>query len=66
MTNQQLPKYRIEYFFNHSKFGFSNSITVSAVNQKEARDKAKNEVGKCYGVEQVKKRFTFKDPICIA
>ena len=36
-STQQLPKYRIEYFFNHSKFGFSNSITVEAINQKEAK-----------------------------
>lgn len=59
--NHRTPQpYRVVYFFNHSKMGFSNSITVEAINPDQAIEKAKHEVACVYGSGMLKK-FTFKD-----
>lgn len=39
-----MKKYRIDYYFNHPKMGFQNSITVTASSVDEAITKAQNEV----------------------
>ncbi len=49
----------IIYQFNHSKMGFQNSVTVTAINDEQAIDKAKDEVSGVYGSGMLKK-FTFK------
>lgn len=54
-------KISITYFFNHSKMGFSNSVTVEAISIEDAMNKAKKEVAMCYGTAMLKK-FTFKTP----
>lgn len=51
----------ITYFFNHSKMGFSNSVTVNAISIEDAMQKAQKEVAMCYGSSMLKK-FTFKKP----
>lgn len=53
--------YRITYFFKHSKMGFSNSITVTAINEQDASKKAIDAVSGCYGSVMLKK-FSFKNP----
>jgi hypothetical protein len=52
-------KVTIVYFFNHSKMGFSNEITVDAICNEQALDKAKDAVSGCYGSSMLK-RFSFK------
>lgn len=52
--------YRVEYFFNHSQMGFSNSITVEAPTEKHAIVMAMEAVKECYGSKMYKK-FTVKD-----
>ncbi len=47
------------YNFNHSKMGFSNEITVEAISEEQAIEKAKVAVSECYGSKMLKK-FTFK------
>jgi hypothetical protein len=59
MTNQKLKKYRIIYSFNHSIFGFNNSITVKAYNVDDAIKEAKEGVLGAYGTKMID-RFTFK------
>lgn len=54
-----MKKYTVIYFFNHSKMGFSNEITVQAINETDALEKAKNDVSGCYGSSMLK-RFSFK------
>ena len=49
----------IVYFFNHSKMGFSNEITVEAICNEMAMDKAKLAISECYGSSMLKK-FSFK------
>ena len=51
----------ITYFFNHSKMGFSNSVTVNAISIEDAMQKAKDAVSGVYGSSMLKK-FTFKQP----
>lgn len=55
----------VPYFFNHSKFGFSNSITVKADSPEEAIIKALAEVKDFYrpihGDKNIN-RFTVKNP----
>lgn len=54
-----MKRYTITYFFNHSRMGFSNQITVEATNEEQAREKARAEVSQTYGSKMLK-RFTFK------
>ena len=54
-----IKKVTVIYFFNHSKMGFSNEITVDAINDEQAIDKAKYEVAGVYGTKMLPK-FTFK------
>ena len=54
-----VKKVTIIYFFNHSKMGFSNEITVDAINDEQAIDKAKYEIACVYGSKMLP-RFTFK------
>lgn len=59
----KFKKYRILYNYNHSKMGFSNSITVEALNVDQALEKARHEVEMCYGTGMINK-FSFKpDPV---
>ncbi len=63
MNYPQIKKYTILYYFNHSKMGFSNSITLTALNVDAAIEQAKKEVEMCYGSQMIKK-FSFKpDPL---
>jgi hypothetical protein len=57
--NYQIKKVAVVYSFNHSKMGFNNQITVEAVNDEQAIEKAKNEVAGVYGTAMLK-RFSFK------
>ena len=54
--------YRVEYFFNHSRMGFSNSITVEAFSKEDAIVKAMEQVSGCYG-SKLLPRFSFKDAV---
>lgn len=54
-----LQKHTIVYSFNHSKMGFNNSITVSALSREAAIELAKKEVAMVYGSDMLKK-FSFK------
>jgi len=57
---QYQPKpVKVVYYFNHSKMGFSNEITVTAICDEQAIDKAQSEVSGCYGSSMLK-RFSFK------
>jgi len=57
---QYQPKpVKVVYYFNHSKMGFSNEITVTAICDEQAIDKAKYEVAGVYGTKMLPK-FTFK------
>lgn len=47
------------YTFNHSKMGFNNSVTVDAINDEMAIEKAKQEVAGVYGSKMLR-RFSFK------
>lgn len=58
----QHEKYRVDYVFNNSKLGFTNSVTVMANDEKQAYDKARMEVIDCYGSGMANK-FTYKQPI---
>jgi hypothetical protein len=53
--------YTVVYFFNHSKMGFSNSVTVNAISLEDASKKAIEAVSGCYGSGMLK-RFSFKEP----
>ena len=53
--------YTVVYQFRHSSMGFQNSITVEALNAKEATIKASAAVAECYGSKMLK-RFSFKEP----
>jgi len=58
-----LKKYRIIYSFHHSKMGFNNSITVTALNLDSAIEDAKKQVSEVYGSKMLP-RFSFKpDPV---
>lgn len=59
-----MRKFRIEYLFVNSKFGFSNSVTVEAINEDQATEKAKGEVRDCYGSKMFP-RFQFRQPIAL-
>ncbi len=62
MNTSKFKKYSIFYNFHHSKMGFQNSVTVTALNVDQAIDLAKDEVAKTYGTKMLK-RFSFKpDP----
>ena len=54
--------YCVEYYFNHSKMGFSNSISVESFSKEDAINKAIDEVSGCYGKNMLN-RFSFKDAI---
>jgi hypothetical protein len=54
-----IKKVTIIYTFNNSKFGFNNSITVEAINDDQALDKARYEVSGAYGSKMLP-RFSFK------
>jgi len=58
-TQYPIKKVKVIYFFNHSKMGFSNEITVDAISNEQALDKAKYEVSGVYGSGMLKK-FSFK------
>ena len=58
----KLNTYTIVYQFNNSKFGFQNSVTVTAINIEQAANKAKKEVSDCYGRNMLY-RFSFNEPI---
>ena len=53
-----VKKVTVTYWFNHSKMGFNNSITVDAINNQQAIDKAQYEVAGVYGSKMLK-RFSF-------
>jgi hypothetical protein len=55
----QFKNFTIIYFFNSSKFSFSNEITINTINEVKALQEAKKEVSFCYGSKMLKK-FTFK------
>ena len=58
-----MKKYRIIYTYNRPKFGFNNSVTVTAANVDEAIKEAQNKIREHYG-EKEYKYFSFKhDPI---
>jgi len=54
-----IKKVTVLYNFNHSKMGFQNSVTVDAINDEQAIDKAQTEVAGVYGSAMLK-RFSFK------
>jgi hypothetical protein len=54
-----MKKYKINYWYNHPRMGFSNSITVTAKTVDEAIEVAKKEVKETYG-ETNFERFSFK------
>ena len=55
-----MKNYTFIYFFNHSKFGFSNELTIKMQpNEETALNNAKNQVSEVYGSKMLKK-FTFK------
>ncbi len=58
MINQS-TKFQVLYNFRHSCMGFQNSITVEAINEQQAIEKARKEVSMCYGSGMLK-NFTFK------
>ncbi len=59
IKNSSFSKYQVTYFFNHSKMGFSNSVTVEALSIDHAIENAKQAVKDCYGSKMLP-RFTFK------
>lgn len=68
MTTIKTTKYRIDYFFNHSTMGFSNSVTVMASDETQATQLAKQAVADTYGMiwkGQLEKRFTYNKPYLI-
>ncbi len=58
-TQFPIKKVTVIYFFNHSKMGFSNEITVDAISNDNAIDRAKYEVASVYGSKMLP-RFSFK------
>lgn len=54
-----MQKYTFTYFFNHSKFGFSNEITVTENDTINALKLAENKIIETFGSKDFKK-FTFK------
>jgi hypothetical protein len=54
-----MQKYTFTYFFNHSKFGFSNEITVTENDPLNALKLAENQIIDHFGAKNFKK-FTFK------
>jgi hypothetical protein len=54
-----MQKYTFTYFFNHSKFGFSNEITVTGNDLLNALKLAENQIIERFGENNFKK-FTFK------
>lgn len=60
MTNfPRIKKVTVVYNFNSSMMGFNNCITVEAISDEQAIEKAKKAVAECYGSGMLKK-FTFK------
>ncbi len=59
LANSQFKTYKVTYLFNHSKMGFSNQVTVIALNEKHAIENAMKEVSEVYGSKMLN-RFTFK------
>ncbi len=60
LTNSAFSRYRILYDFHHSRMGFQNSITVEALNEEQAIEEAKRQVGEVFGNNMVN-RFTYKN-----
>jgi hypothetical protein len=58
-TQYPIKKVTVLYNFNDSKMGFKNSVTVEAINDEQAIDKAKNEVAGVYGSSMLNE-ITFK------
>ncbi len=56
-----INKFRIEYIFNNSKFGFTNSVTVEAISPEQATEKAIDQISGVYGKAMLK-RFTLRTP----
>ena len=54
-----MKKYTFTYFFNHSKFGFSNELTVMENNALNALKLAENKIIEHFGANNFKK-FTLK------
>jgi hypothetical protein len=54
-----MQKFTFTYFFNHSKFGFSNEITVTGNDPLNALKLAENQIIEHFGAKNFKK-FTFK------
>lgn len=62
LVMKKLKLYRIFYTFHHSKVGFQNSITVSALNVDAAIENVKRKLSEVYGSKMLE-RFSFKpDP----
>ena len=54
-----MQKYTFTYFFNHSKFGFSNELTVMENDPLNALKLAENQIIAHFGEKNFKK-FTLK------
>ena len=54
-----MEKFTFIYFFNHSKFGFSNEVTVIENDAIKALKLAENKIIETFGSKDFKK-FTFK------
>jgi hypothetical protein len=54
-----MQKFTFIYYFNHSKFGFSNEITILENNSLNALKIAENKIIDTFGIKDFKK-FTFK------
>jgi hypothetical protein len=64
LKNSQFKHFRVVYNFKHSKMGFQNSITVTALTQDDATNLAKTAVSECYGSKMLP-RFTFNQPVVL-
>jgi len=64
LTNSAFKLFRVVYNFKHSKMGFQNSITVTALNLEDATKQAKDAVSECYGSKMLP-RFTFNQPVAL-
>jgi len=51
--------FQVIYSFMHSRMGFQNQVTVQAIGDEDAINKARHEVAMCYGSGMLK-NFKFK------
>ena len=55
MKQPKILRFRVTYFYNHPRIGFSNSITVDALDEEQAKEKAVKEISMCYGSDMLKR-----------